>query len=252
MGCKPTRTKTITNASEIYDFGTPGRLNKSKVSANQLDSRQTMIYNQIKKNDDSLMQILKAEVREEIEKAALAEFLAKGFEGASMQNIARRAKISTSNIYNYFESKEKIFTAIATPVYSRLNQLLQGFMVYETGRSFRDGNFIQEFIQTVAKNTGLFIKENHLQLLLIVDKSRGTQYELFKEDLIKLLEGHFSDSLKGGKWNEGTSFIMHISATNLVEGLMEIVRHYRSDAWADQSVNNFIRYHICGLAQFFD
>jgi AcrR family transcriptional regulator len=198
------------------------------------------------------MQILKDEVREDIEKAAIEEFLVKGFERTSMQNIAKRAKVSTSNIYNYFESKEKLFITIVDPVYCQINQLIQGFMEYETGQSFTDGNFIEEFIQTVAKSTGMFIKENHLQLLLIFDKSRGTKYEQLKEDLIKFLEDHFSSSLKGTQLNECTAFIMHISATNLVEGLLEIVRHYRSDAWADHTVNDFIRYHIRGLAQFFD
>jgi AcrR family transcriptional regulator len=198
------------------------------------------------------MQILKDEVREEIEKAALEEFLAQGFEKAAMQNIAKRAKVSTSNIYNYFESKEKLFTTIVEPVYGRINRLMQGFMEFETGQSFTDSNFIEKFIQTVAKSIAVFIKENHLQLLLICDRSRGTKYERVKENLINFLEGHFTSSLKGNQLNESALFIMHISATNLVEGLLEIVRHYCDDTRTDYLVNDFIRYHIRGLAQFFD
>jgi AcrR family transcriptional regulator len=198
------------------------------------------------------MQILKDEVREEVKKAATAEFLAKGFERASMQNIAGRAKASTSNIYNYFEGKEELFYTIVDPVYCQINQLMQNFMAYETEKSFTDSSFIEDFIQNIASGTGKFIKENRLQLLLIFDKSRGTKYEQFKENFIELLEQHFKSGLKDNQLNEGTSFIMHISATNLAEGLLEIIRHYKSDAWIDHSVNDFIRYHIRGLAQFFE
>jgi AcrR family transcriptional regulator len=198
------------------------------------------------------MQILKDEVREEIEKAALEEFLAQGFEKAVMQSIAKRAKVSTSNIYNYFESKEKLFAAIVDPVYGQINRLMRGFMEFETGQSFTDSNFIEKFIQTVAKSIAVFIKEYHLQLLLICDRSRGTKYERVKENLINFLEGHFTSSLKGNQLNESALFIMHISATNLVEGLLEIVRHYRDDTRTDHFVNDFIGYHIRGLAQFFD
>ena len=196
------------------------------------------------------MQILKDEIREKIENAAIEVFLEKGFSGASMQNVAARAGVSVSNIYNYFESKEKLFATIVDPVNIQLNQLLEKLMQHETGKSFEDRDFIEGFIQTIAVGIGMLIKKNRRQLLLIFDKSYGTKYEHTKEKLIGFLEEHFIDSLEE-KPSESASLIMHISATNLVEGLLEIVRHYRSDAWVESSVNDFIRCHICGLAQFF-
>lgn len=196
------------------------------------------------------MQILKDEIREKIENAAIEVFLEKGFIGASMQNVAARAGVSVSNIYNYFESKEKLFATIVAPVNSQINQLLEKLIQHETGKSFEDRDFIEGFIQTIAVGIGMFIKKNRRQLLIIFDKSYGTKYEHTKEKLIGFLEEHFTDSLEE-KPSESASFIMHISATNLVEGILEIVRHYRSDAWVESSVNDFIRCHICGLAQFF-
>jgi hypothetical protein len=44
---------------------------------------------------------------------------------------------------------------------------------------------------------------------------------------------------------------MHIAATNLVEDLLEIIRYYKSDTWAESAIKDFIRYQIRGLAQFF-
>src|SRR5476651_1891765 len=50
--------------------------------------------------------------RERILSAALREFAAKGFAGARVDVIARRARINKRMLYHYFGNKEKLFRAI--------------------------------------------------------------------------------------------------------------------------------------------
>jgi AcrR family transcriptional regulator len=50
--------------------------------------------------------------RERILSAALAEFAAKGFAGARVDVIARRAAINKRMLYHYFGNKEKLFRAV--------------------------------------------------------------------------------------------------------------------------------------------
>ncbi len=50
--------------------------------------------------------------RERILAAALKEFAAKGFAGARVDAIARRASINKRMLYHYFGNKEKLFRAI--------------------------------------------------------------------------------------------------------------------------------------------
>ena len=45
---------------------------------------------------------------DQIIQAALDEFLNKGYEGASMEGIARKAKISKGGLYHHFNSKDEI------------------------------------------------------------------------------------------------------------------------------------------------
>ena len=45
---------------------------------------------------------------EEIVQAAVQEFLERGYEGASMDNIARRASLSKGGLYHHFRSKDEI------------------------------------------------------------------------------------------------------------------------------------------------
>lgn len=54
--------------------------------------------------------------RRQILEGARAVFLSQGFDGASMGEIARKAGVSKGTLYVYFESKEKLFEAIAQEV----------------------------------------------------------------------------------------------------------------------------------------
>ena len=50
--------------------------------------------------------------RRQIMEGARAVFLAQGFDGASMGEIARQAGVSKGTLYVYFDSKEALFEAI--------------------------------------------------------------------------------------------------------------------------------------------
>lgn len=45
--------------------------------------------------------------------AALAAFIARGFEAASMEGIARAAKVAKITLYRHFETKEQLFVEVA-------------------------------------------------------------------------------------------------------------------------------------------
>ena len=52
---------------------------------------------------------------EKIQQAALAEFLDKGFQGASLRQIVKNAGVTTGAFYGYFPSKEALFASIVEP-----------------------------------------------------------------------------------------------------------------------------------------
>ena len=51
-------------------------------------------------------------IREDILHAAARAFAEKGFHAATMQDIAREAGYTAASLYTYFESKERIFSAL--------------------------------------------------------------------------------------------------------------------------------------------
>ncbi|MCI0599827.1 MAG: TetR/AcrR family transcriptional regulator [Beijerinckiaceae bacterium] len=54
--------------------------------------------------------------RRQILEGAREVFLSQGFDGASMGEIARKARVSKGTLYVYFDSKEELFDAIAHEV----------------------------------------------------------------------------------------------------------------------------------------
>lgn len=91
----------------------------------------------------------KAERPLEIVEAAFEEFVLRGFAGARLDDIARRAGVTKGTIYLYFESKEQVFVAVVReftrPLHARMHtylgaasggapELLRGYLrlFYET------------------------------------------------------------------------------------------------------------------------
>lgn len=128
------------------------------------------------------MQYLKEEIKFEIMRSALNEFKLKGFEKASMKNIAHNAGVSTGNIYIYVKNKEKLFDEIMEPVYSQIEAVI--FNQYQENQSKRK----LQFNSSDVVNSIMEIYASHgTQLMIMMNKSQGTKYENAKHDLINLV-----------------------------------------------------------------
>ena len=199
------------------------------------------------------MQTLKEEIRKRIKNAARIKFLEKGFSNAPMRDIAKKAKVSTSNLYTYFPSKENLFHALTYPTFQKINKLQKNFI--ETEKAIGKEQFFDQVSKFVAEPIGDLIKNNRVGFLLLIDKSQGTKYETFKDDLIKAIEGHFLEHIQSekdiSKEDMKDISVIHIIATNFLEGLLELARHYKSDEWIDSSIKSLMNYHINGIKAFF-
>ena len=60
--------------------------------------------------------------RQKVLKHALAEFSAKGFDGARVDSIARRCKLSKNMLYHYFGSKDGLFASVLEQMYAGIRE----------------------------------------------------------------------------------------------------------------------------------
>ncbi len=66
--------------------------------------------------------------RGKIERVALKLFCAQGFHGTSMREIADRSRVSLGNIYNYYKTKDELFTSIVGHYGEVMNRERQGLL----------------------------------------------------------------------------------------------------------------------------
>lgn len=171
------------------------------------------------------MQYLKDEIKNNIISAALNEFDKKGFNDASIRVIARNAGIATGNLYRYFNGKEELFKYIMEPVFERFTGLI--FSDFKG-----DANNLSVLTEIVDKIMG-FYEQYSREFMILLDKSEGSVYQNFKEDLIALIEKRVKDDLIPKLKDEqviiADEFIFHALASMLVEGILKILKQAKGD-----------------------
>lgn len=125
------------------------------------------------------MQISKEHIRKNILQTAQSLFYTKGYAKVPMREIASKSHVSLSNIYNYYDSKEKIFQEIVQPAIDDFNRILDE----HHGRSGTDimEMFSDDYLQNLIKEY-LSLNKHRDRLFLLLFRAQGTSLEKFKVD----------------------------------------------------------------------
>ena len=125
------------------------------------------------------MQISKEHIRKNILQTAQSLFYTKGYAKVPMREIASKSHVSLSNIYNYYDSKEKIFQEIVQPAIDDFNRILDEHY----GRSGTDimEMFSDDYLQNLIKEY-LSLNKHRDRLFLLLFRAQGTSLEKFKDD----------------------------------------------------------------------
>lgn len=168
------------------------------------------------------MQVQKEEIRAKIRVSATKEFKEKGYEKASMRAIACQADISVGNLYRYFSNKHDLFSFIVGAIYEEMIRKMK----IEYKMLYLDVNFLEhlEIFKVVAnKRQGGFKDE----LYILLEKSKGSEYQDFKTKLISRLEEIITNNIisevnKDKVIVQGKLFAKAFAAS-FVEGVSKII-----------------------------
>jgi len=196
----------------------------------------------------NLVQVLKTNVKEKIYQAAIEEFYKKGFLKAKMQDIAKKAGISTGLTYSYYNNKGDLFAAIVEPIYKEIIHSIEN----GEERDSEIGDPANLFEQESAFILHLLRQKREIFLILI-DRSKGTRFEKAKEQIIGVTKEHIKRQLSP-KVNSQIFKIdeafYHILANNFIEGLLEIARHYQGNQWAENMLKLLTHQFFYGVSGF--
>lgn len=186
------------------------------------------------------MQILKDEIRENILITATKLFYQQGFGKTTTRQIADKVQMSVSNLYKYFKNKEALFEAIVDAYYMNYRANFVKFISHQG----QDG-FDAQSNAVLANALYKSIKTDHVKFVLLMDKSDGTKYVGFKDEIIALLKNHI---LQGITTINKEEYIINIIARNFFYGIVEIAKNYQNNAWAQRNINLLVQYHMNGIA----
>lgn len=200
-----------------------------------------------------MTQYLKDDVRRRILAAALREFSAQGYEGATMAAIANAADISTGNVYRYYAGKEKLFEAIVTPALVRRFRAL----LSERLAAARDLDDVLELDEehpywTAAGRLLEFAIEHRLETIIILGRSVGTRYETVRQEVVGELVGaardHSPALARHMEQSPALAFDLEEIYRNYVASLVRILERFDRPEDIREATRAYERYHLAGLA----
>ena len=163
--------------------------------------------------------------------AAMEEFSDKGFLGASLRQIVKKAGVTTGAFYGYFSSKEALFTAIVEPhaaaLMGRYMEAQTSFAeLPEAEQPSHMGLESSEYIHWMVD----YICRHREPVKLLLCRSEGTSYEHFVHNMVEVEVEYtlrYMEVLRrlGQDIPDLDEQMCHIIASGMFNGIFEIVIH---------------------------
>ena len=163
--------------------------------------------------------------------AAMEEFSDKGFLGASLRQIVKKAGVTTRAFYGYFSSKEALFTAIVEPhaaaLMGRYMEAQTSFAeLPEAEQPSHMGLESSEYIHWMVD----YICQHREPVKLLLCRSEGTSYEHFVHNMVEVEVEYTLRYMKvlrrlGQDIPDLDEQMCHIIASGMFNGVFEIVVH---------------------------
>ena len=184
------------------------------------------------------MQYLKDEVRNSIAEEAMKEFTLKGYEGASIRNIAKNSNTSVGNLYKYFRSKEDLYENVIGSVYQRLTGYIKRFDMVELNEKaeFIFYELMEEIMET--------FNESSAEISILLNQSKGSKYENCKRIFVDFTTRIVTErmkyelSIKGKRLKD--NFSIYLVSNSLIESIAIIVKERHEGAEVRRIILNII------------
>jgi AcrR family transcriptional regulator len=126
-----------------------------------------------------MAQVKKDDVQKAIVAAAKDVFLKKGFGGATLRAIARRARVSLSNLYTYYSDKDALFVAVLQPELDDLRSLFahREIRLPDGGELFQSLETRHEYIRRAL----VYIDKHRKELDLLLNRSASSSVRTLPE-----------------------------------------------------------------------
>lgn len=174
---------------------------------------------------------------EDITNAAMEIFLEKGYENATMDNIAKKAGISKGGLYHYFKSKDTVLIFVNQKISENIEKIMYNALKMPSvkeGIMFYIENYLKYWLEHPKETSFLFLSitkmmDNH-ELL--------DYYQQFTGDYMNYFQQAFEMGVNSGEFiqhNVKTSAITLVAALDGIISYMildnelkfdEVIKHF--------------------------
>jgi AcrR family transcriptional regulator len=196
-------------------------------------------------------QVLKAEVRERIVRAALSELARGGYAATTMSQIARAADMAVANLYRYFASKEELFeAAVPRALVTRFDELLEKSVRAHAHLAGlprpNDGDAARELLE--------FWIEHRLLVIILLGRAQGSVHEQFGERfvarLVALSVNEIRRAYPGVVIPREARLVLEQIFDNTRRMIHAVLEGCEGEQAIRRAVSAFRSYQVAGLAAF--
>ena len=198
-----------------------------------------------------------AGVTEKLMECAKEEFLANGYENASLRIIAEKAGSSKGAIYIRYPDKESLYRSLVQPAADGFCELLQSVL---SGFTTMPGN--EQTQQMLRYSNDGFPKVvdylyNHFdEFKLLLTSGENSAYqefihrvvELDTECTVKYIEASENDAIKSGRL---TPELNHLLSSAFYTGMFEVIIHDMPKEQALEHIHRMRRFYTAGWQTIF-
>jgi len=201
-------------------------------------------------NGGLFMQILKENVRTNILSEAKKAFLEKGFEKASMRQIATSSGITVGNVYRYFKNKDELFSAVVKEAQEAILQIIvvnhSSKLDYHRMIDENPDDYI--FIDPVLNEIiSVFIKFRS-EINILMKKSGGSKFENIPCDFKTMVVNKIYTEIFEEIESEVIDFKMFSEslANTCIDGVVRVCNSDMSDAEVHKNIYGLMFYLFQG------
>ena len=155
----------------------------------------------------------------EIVHAAIDEFLENGYDGTSMESIARRAGVSKGGLYHHFSSKDEILLLanqkLNEPVYTIMQDAAQNPNASK-GLSWYIKNYLEYWLD--HKREMVFYMLSYVKLL--DNPSLGQMYANYTKNTIAFFKDLYQRGIDSGEFVPHSAYDSAITFMAAVDGIV--------------------------------
>ena len=189
---------------------------------------------------------------EKIQEAALAEFLKKGFLGASLRQIVKNAGVTTGAFYGYFSSKEALFAALVDEPYRHVLETYRTAVFgFEALRPEEQVTQMGQVGKTCMQELLVYMDARRPVFRLILQGAEGTPYAGLIDELVAMevaATKRYCEVLRslGSAVPQIDPRLEHMLVTGMMNAYCEVILHDMPLADAQRYVEELGDFYTAG------